>query len=127
MRFRSHQHLRTSRDFQEVRTRGRRIQCGVFLFQASVREELSGVQDGPRLGVITSRRVGKAVVRNRLRRLMREVFRANQDRLRRDCDIVLVMRASAAGQSLEELEWRFLRAVEESEMEMKPGMGPPDE
>ena len=113
-RFRPHQHLRRSRDFQDVRQKGRRINCGVFLFQVLVRtEEDSGIR-GPRLGVITSRRVGHAVVRNRLRRQMREIFRHHQDKLGSAIDLVLVMRSSAVDLPSAELEARFLKAIDRS-------------
>jgi len=45
---------------------------------------------------------------------MREIFRTHQDRLRRDVDIVLVVRASAREATFENLELRFLKAVEKS-------------
>ena len=114
LRFRPRQHLRRNRDFQAVKERGRRIPCGVFLFQVVVRSEQGDPFDGPRLGIITSKRAGPAVVRNRMRRRMREIFRTHQHLLRRDVDIVLVMRASARELTLEELEYRFLKAVEKS-------------
>jgi ribonuclease P protein component len=114
LRFRPHQHLRRNRDFQAVKERGRRIPCGVFLFQAAIRSSEGDSVNGPRLGIITSRRVGPAVVRNRMRRRMREIFRTHQDGLRRDVDIVLVMRASAREVTFENLELRFLKAVEKS-------------
>ena len=114
MRFRSHQHLRRSRDFQTVRAKGRRIQCGVFLFTAALQSADSGLASAPRLGVVTSRRTGNAVVRNRLRRLVREIFRAHQAELRPDADIVLVMRPGAAKLTFQELETRFLDAARRS-------------
>lgn len=114
MRFRSHQHLRRTRDFQTVRAKGRRIQCGVFLFTAAPQTAETGMPPAPRLGLITSRRAGPAVVRNRLRRLMREIFRAHQAKLRPDVDIVLVMRSGAAKISYQELEDRFLNGARRS-------------
>jgi ribonuclease P protein component len=117
-RFRPHQHLRRSRDFQTVRQKGRRINCGVFLFQVLVRKDEAAEIPGPRLGVITSRRVGPAVARNRLRRQMREIFRHHQDRLDSAVDLVLVMRASAVSVASTELEARYLKAIEKS------GLGP---
>ena len=110
--FRPHQHLRRSRDFQTVRQKGRRINCGVFLFQILVRTEEDAGMPGPRLGVITSRRVGHAVARNRLRRQMREIFRHHQDKLGPAVDLVLVMRSSAVGLPSAELEARFLKAID---------------
>ena len=45
-----------------------------------------------RLGVTVSAKLGHAVVRNRARRRLREVFRLNQGRLRQGWDMILVAR-----------------------------------
>ena len=50
---------------------------------------------GQRLGVTVGRRVGGAVQRNRVKRLVREVFRRNRELFPPDCDIVLVARPGA--------------------------------
>ena len=46
-----------------------------------------------RLGLTTSRKVGNSVVRNRIRRLLRENYREMEKELLRDFDIVFVARA----------------------------------
>ena len=49
--------------------------------------------DGPaRAALVTGRRVGNAVVRNRARRLLREAWRTLRPEVRDDVDIVLVAR-----------------------------------
>ena len=49
--------------------------------------------DGPaRVAMVTGRRVGNAVVRNRARRLLREAWRTLRPEVRDDVDIVLVAR-----------------------------------
>jgi len=63
--------LRRERDFAPVRMRGRR-HVGVEAVVRSVENGLSR----PRLGVSSPRRYGKAVRRNRFRRLVRAAFRA---------------------------------------------------
>ena len=49
-----------------------------------------------RLGITASRKAGNAVVRNRLKRLIREVFRRHYAAIHPPQDIVVIVRASAA-------------------------------
>lgn len=49
-----------------------------------------------RLGVTVSRRVGGAVARNRIKRLVREVFRKNRAALGVPLDVVVIARPAAA-------------------------------
>ena len=64
-----------------------------------------------RLGVVTSRKIGGAVVRNRARRLLREAFRVHQGELTQPVDLVLVARQSIVGQRLTEVEKDFLATM----------------
>ena len=62
-----------------------------------------------RLGLITSRRVGGAVVRNRVRRRLREIVRRHQHALMRGVWFVVVARPAAAGANSAPLEAEWLR------------------
>ena len=62
-----------------------------------------------RVGFITSRRVGSAVVRNRVRRRLREIVRRHQHDLRQGFWIVLVAKRDAASASYLALEDEWLR------------------
>ena len=65
---------------------------------------------GPcRVGFVTSRRIGGAVVRNRVRRRLREIVRRNQHTLREGFWIVLIARREAADASYRALEHEWLR------------------
>lgn len=65
-----------------------------------------------RLGVTVSTKLGKAVVRNRVRRRLREIFRLAQPELAQGYDVVLVARTRAVTASYRELEQTFRRSCE---------------
>ena len=65
----------------------------------------------PRLGVIVSRRVGGAVIRNRARRQLKECFRLHQHELAAPIDLVLVARNSIVGRPQCEVERDFLAGL----------------
>ena len=65
-----------------------------------------------RLGYTVSVKLGHAVVRNRVRRRLREIYRLNAPRLRQGHDIVIVARSRAVGSEYRKLNAAFLRACE---------------
>jgi ribonuclease P protein component len=62
-----------------------------------------------RAGFVTSRAIGSAVVRNRVRRRLREIVRKHQHQVRDDVWIVTIARTHASGASYEQLEGEWLR------------------
>ena len=65
--------------------------------------------DHNRLGLTASVKLGHAVVRNRARRRLREVYRLQSPRLRQGWDIILVARSRTARAPWKELNDTFLR------------------
>jgi ribonuclease P protein component len=83
--------LRDRADFNTVRERGRRWRGDLLILNAMQR-----APEGPsRFGFVVSRRVGKAVVRNRVKRRLRTVIRRHLDELVRGYDIILIARPGA--------------------------------
>jgi len=109
MRLRSRQHLRRQADFAAVRNEGRRQHGAAFIFSVR-RRPVDRYFDLPRFAVVASRRVGNAVMRNLLKRRMREVFRENQTLFPGDVDIVVTLQARAAEATFADLE-RYFRAA----------------
>ena len=86
--------LRDGRDFNRVRATGRSRAHPLLVLYAAPRA-VDG--DGPtRVGVVTSRRVGNAVVRNRARRRLRESLRLAHPTLAPGWDLVFIVRPRAA-------------------------------
>jgi ribonuclease P protein component len=94
-------------DFQRVRVSGRSIQ-GRYLVLGYLADP--SLPEPFRLGIITSRRIGGAVVRNRVRRRIRGVIHRTGDRIAVPHWLVIVARSAAAGATSEQLEkeWKWL-------------------
>jgi ribonuclease P protein component len=93
-----------SSDFERVRKEGGFVR-GTFLSLGF----LEAGDKGLRAGFVTSRRVGNAVVRNRVRRRLREIFRRHQDQLVPSFYLVTVAHPAGAKATFAELEHEWLR------------------
>ena len=65
-----------------------------------------------RLGYTVSTKLGKAVVRNRVRRQLREIYRLNAHKLSSSYDIVIVARTRCVGGDFWKMEKAFLAACD---------------
>ncbi len=70
-------------------------------------------RDHRRVGYTVSTKLGKAVVRNRVRRRLREIYRLNSDRLIDSADIVIVARSRCIEAEYARMERAFLHACAE--------------
>ena len=73
-------------------------------------------RQGNRLGLTVSTKLGHAVVRNRTRRRLREIYRLHEHELVCGRDLVIVARVRAASSSYAQLEKSFLRLAEKLEL-----------
>lgn len=79
-----------------------------------------GSDKGSRFGIITTKKLGHAVVRNRLRRRVREILRAHGDCLATGRYVVIIPRRSAAAAEYAELEQDFIRLLQRAHFTPKP-------
>ena len=99
MRFPREKRLRTRPEFDRVFKGGRRVGGRLFL--------LIGLPNGGRehrLGLAVSRKVGNAVTRNRVRRLLKEGFRTLECPGEQGFDLVVVARPDLVGRTQAEVE-----------------------
>ena len=107
----SEQRMNRAGDFARARTQGRRLAIGCLVLNW-----VESAGERTRVGVITSKKIGGAVVRSRARRLLREAFRLHQHRLTRPMDLVLVARQSIVEKQFGDVERDFVAALRRAEL-----------
>lgn len=89
-RFPPRERVRKRSEYRAVQTHGRRVHTEHFVLLLYVREV---DPEGPaRLGIVATKKIGHAVVRNRAKRLVREAFRATRPLWPGGSDIVVIVR-----------------------------------
>jgi ribonuclease P protein component len=97
--------LSRSADFEVVYRRGRSASSRHLVVYAFARDPSSGAAE-PRVGLTVSRKVGGAVERNRVKRLLREAAARVTPGLSADIDLVIVARPGLAeALAGERLDW----------------------
>ena len=81
--------LHIQRDFNKVLKNGLRLENKAIRILAYIRKD---GQDVRRLGLITPKRVGTAVIRNRTKRRLREIFRTNKHLLEPSLDLIFILK-----------------------------------
>ncbi|RLE31862.1 ribonuclease P protein component [Candidatus Acetothermia bacterium] len=107
-RFRPVHRLRRKKEVDRVFREGERLEGRYFRFILLRKEE-----EIPRILIVVGRKVGKAVVRNRVKRAVREGFRKNKE-LFSGLDVVVIAKPPVGGiKKPGEIEDIFLREFKE--------------
>jgi ribonuclease P protein component len=96
--------LRRRAEFTRVYERGTRLR-GRFMTCFALSNEVGS----PRLGIAASRKIGNAVIRNRAKRLVRELFRSHKPLT--GIDIVVIPRREMVEASWENIETDYRAAL----------------
>jgi ribonuclease P protein component len=96
--------LKQSKDFKAVFQQCRKLEDKSLAFYV----QFSGDAGLRKFGVSLSRALGKAYLRNRLKRRLREIYRVEKEHFRGGYQVILVPRRGSAARSFVELKESFL-------------------
>lgn len=85
--FRKFERIHKRKDYLRIYQEGKRVNSKNFITILSRNQ--TGIQ---RLGITVTKKVGNSVKRNRIKRLLREFFRLNKDKLPGSNDIVIIVK-----------------------------------
>ena len=100
------QSLKLNRDFRRLYSRGKSC-VGAYVVLYAQKNRLGE----SRLGLTVSKSTGKAVKRNRLKRLMREGYRLIESKLEPGYDFILVARTRAIGKTQAQIQTDIERSM----------------
>lgn len=86
--------------------RGNKVQSEYFVLYILENERLYH-----RLGITVSRKIGSAVVRNRIKRLLREIFRVNKQAISPYCDLVVNAKRGVARVHNQQIQEDIVKAI----------------
>lgn len=104
--------LTASADFKRVYRQGR-SQANPLLILYYFDK---GAGEESRIGFSVSRKIGGAVERNRIKRVLREIFRKHVEGLKSDYDYVIIARRPATDAGFNELEEAMLALFEKAKL-----------
>ncbi len=104
--FSKEERLRKRREFLGVYERGDKIQSTYFVLYM-----LENGRSHHRLGITVSRKIGRAVVRNRIKRRLREIFRTNKQAIFPHCDLVVNAKRAAARAKNQQIQEDILKGI----------------
>ena len=101
--------VKQNSDFRRIYRRGRSaVSGGVVVYCLKNRQGMS------RLGVTVSTKLGHAVVRNRVRRRFRELYRLHKPEMQPGYDVIIVARGRAVRSTYQQLDETYLRLLRQA-------------
>ena len=101
--------LHSPTDFNRVLKTGKKIKTAFVIICVLERKDNNEIR---RMGLVTSRKVGNAVLRNSAKRKLREIFRTNKHRLTPGLDIVFILKPQISSIGYSKLKSVILGCLE---------------
>lgn len=109
------QRIKKNAEFQTVFKNGKSVANRQFVVYSYKKED----QEEFRIGLSVSKKVGNAVVRNRIKRYLRQSFLEMKDDLRQDMDYIIIARHQAASLDFHETKKSMEHVLRIARMIMK--------
>lgn len=103
-KFEKAERLKSSKDFRAVFQQCRKLEDGNLIIYVQFNEDAAL----RKFGVSLSRALGKAYLRNRLKRRLRELYRVEKEKFRGGYQVILIPKRGSALRSFGELKQSFL-------------------
>lgn len=102
--------LRNREDFNRIYRGGKSFANGQFVVYWSKQKAAEPF----RLGVSASKKIGNAVMRNRMRRMVKEIVRQLEGRVLPHTDFILIVRKPATTMTLKEMEKSIIHVLKKA-------------
>ena len=108
LKFTKQQRISTRAEYQSIYKNG--IKAGDGFFRIIISRNPR--QTRPKLGIIVSKKVGPAVTRNRIKRMVREIYRLNQKKITAEIKLVVIAKPECITQKYQDIEQSLFKLLD---------------
>jgi len=103
--------IKNKLEFEELIKTGKKISNKFFVIYYKERKN-----NNSRFGISLSKKFGIAVIRNKYKRILREIIRNNQKKFKSSYDYIIIMKKTSEGLSYNLIEQNLLSLVNQEEL-----------
>jgi ribonuclease P protein component len=108
LKFTKQQRISTSAEYQAILKNGIKVSDRFFRIAVSRNPQ----QSSAKIGIIVSKKVGPAVTRNRVKRIVREIYRLNQRNITADLNLVVIAKPDCVTRKYQEIEQSLFKLID---------------